>query len=409
MPYFASNAAHVDSPSAWLVVAAAFIVGFVVFGILYSFGAFLAPIAVEFAVGSAAVSALFSITGLIFYFAGPITGHLGDRFGPRPLVLLGALVLAAGLALTATIGSMWVGYVTYGIGVGVGCACAYTPSLAIIGGWFTHRRNAALGIAAAGTGCGMLALPPFTAMLIAQYGWRSACVILGGLCGMLLLIAALLVRAPPPNVAPVAGKFGQTVRSRAFLLLYFSWICATTALFVPFVFLPVFARQRGIEPVAASALLSVIGAMSIGGRLGMGWLGQWIGTMRLFKTAVFMMAASYLLWLFTDTYVGLLIFAASLGLGYGIRIALMPAVLIEYFGLVNLGALLGTFFTASGIAAFVGPLAAAAIMDQTGDFTWSIGFAAGLGALGFLALLPLKPAPLRPAPLKPASTQSGSA
>ena len=176
-------------------------------------------------------------------------------------------------------------------------------------------------------------------------------------------------------------------------MLYSSWVCATTALFVPFVFLPAFARRYGVDPVAASALLSVIGAMSIFGRAGMGPLGHWVGTLRLFRIAVFLMAASYLLWLSTTSYPGLLAFAAVLGLGYDIRIALMPAVLIEFFGLANLGALLGTFFTASGVAAFIGPLAAAAIVDHMGGFAWGIGFALALGSLGFIMLVPLHPAP----------------
>lgn len=382
--------ARPDTPIAWLVVLASFIVGFVVFGILYSFGAFFDSMIAEFDASRTAASAFFSITGLVFYFAGPFTGHLGDRVGPRPMILLGALILAAGLALTATIGQLWQGYLFYGIGVGIGCACAYTPSLAIIGGWFVRHRNAALGMAAAGTGCGTLALPPLAATLIAAHGWRTACVILAGICGLLLVLAALLVRRPPIAAVPIAGNLGKTLRSYRFLLLYVSWVCATTALFVPFVFLPAFARAQGADPVAASALLSVIGAMSIGGRLGMGALGQAFGTTRLFKTAVLIMAGSYLLWLFATSYAGLLLFAGVLGLGYGLRIALMPAVLIEFFGLANLGALLGTFFTASGVAAFAGPLAAAAIVDATGGYAGGVGFALILGTLGFLVLMPLR-------------------
>lgn len=382
-----------DSPRAWLVVAAAFIVGFVVFGILYSFGAFLEPMQATLGAGTAATSTLFSITSLAFYFAGPFTGHWGDRLGPRPMVALGALLLATGLAATALVGSLWLGYLTYGLGVGIGCACAYTPSLAIVGGWFTHNRNTALGIAAAGTGCGMLALPPLAAFLIAAQGWRTAFVILAMICGFLLLIAAALVRPPPLAASAPKGTLGAAVRSRPFLLLYTSWVCATTALFVPFVFLPSVARAQGMDPVAASALLSVIGVMSICGRLGMGALGQWIGTLRLFKIAVAMMAGSYLLWLASRGHAGLVVFAVVLGLGYGVRIALMPAVLIGFFGRANLGALLGTFFTASGIAAAIGPLAAAAIMDATGSHVWTIGFALALGALGFAALLPLRSPP----------------
>jgi MFS family permease len=375
------------------MVAAAFTVGFVVFGVLYSFGAFFAPMTEEFAASRSAASAFFAITGLIFYFAGPVTGHLGDRLGPRPMVGLGALLIGGGLSLTALSGDIRIGYLTYGIGVGVGCACAYTPSLAIVGGWFVRQRTAALGVAAAGTGCGTLVLPPLAAILIADYGWRAACVMLGGGCGLLLLAATAIVRPAPLATIQAPQPLGRSVRSIPFVLLYVSWVCATTALFVPFVFLPAFARQHGADPVAAAALLSLVGAMSVAGRLGIGVLAERFGTLRLFKAAVFMMAASYLLWLPFTGYGWLAVFAAVLGLGYGIRIALMPAVLIEFFGLARLGTLLGIFFTASGIAAFLGPMAAAAIIDRTGDYDWGIGFALAMGVLGLIALLPLRITP----------------
>ena len=112
MPLSAPPPGSVDSAQAWVIVAAAFIVGFVVFGILYSFGAFFQSMVAEFGASGTATSALFSITGLIFYFAGPFTGHLGDRFGPRPMIVLGALILATGLALTTAIDQLWVGYLT---------------------------------------------------------------------------------------------------------------------------------------------------------------------------------------------------------------------------------------------------------------------------------------------------------
>ena len=205
---------------------------------------------------------------------------------------------------------------------------------------------------------------------------------------MLLLMAAALVH-PSPVPATSTRGIGPVVRHRAFILLYVSWLLATTALFVPMVFLPGFARAHGVGPVAASSLVSVIGAIGIGGRVGMGALGQHIGVVRLFRVSVAIMAGSYLLWLIAGTYPVMVAFAVTLGIGYGLRIALMPAVLIEYFGLSNLGAVLGAFFTASGLSALFGPIVAAAIVDITGGFTGGILFALTMGVLGFLVLLPL--------------------
>src|SRR4051794_4337827 len=104
-----------DSPRAWTMTGVAFAVGFVVFGTMYSFGAFFAPMAAEFGASQAATSAFFAITGLVFYLAGSVAGPLGDRFGPAAMTGLGAAVMGGGLALTGLVGQIGVGYLTYGI------------------------------------------------------------------------------------------------------------------------------------------------------------------------------------------------------------------------------------------------------------------------------------------------------
>ena len=379
------------------MVLVAFMVGFVVFGTMYSFGAFFVPMTQEFQASRAAMSAFFSLTGLIFYLTGSLAGHLGDRFGPAVMAGLGAMVMGSGLGLSGFIGQMWQGYLTYGIGVGLGAACAYTPTLAILGGWFARQRNAALGIAAAGTGCGMLVLPPLCAAWIGQYGWRTTSMIVGGISAVLLALAAALVRPPPVAAASAARSLGGVLRSFEFRMLYASWVLATVALFVPMVFLPAYvsAHFPGVEPIfgiglddrtAGPALLSLLGGVSILGRLGMGPLGGKIGTARLFKASVLLMAASYLLWLLASSYVWLMVFAMALGLGYGLRISLMPAVLIDLFGVRNLGAILGAFYTASGVSAVLGPLLAGVVIDATQNDQAGILFALAAGTLGFAAV-----------------------
>ncbi len=379
------------SRTAWLTVAAAFIAGFVVFGVMYSFGAFFEPMAAEFHANRAATSAFFSITGLVFYMSGSLAGYLSDRYGPRVVVGAGAMIMGAGLMLTAFAKQIWLGYVSYGIGVGVGAACAYIPTLSIVGGWFDSRRTAALGIAAAGTGCGTLIVPPLAAALIQNYGWRVADLTFGVGCLFLLACCTLIATPPPIARGRVTGSVRQIVVSRAFLTLYVSWLCATTALVVPLVFLPAFAREHGAGPVAASALVALLGGTSVLGRVGIGVLANRIGTLRLFKLSVLIMGASYGLWLLSTAYGPLLVFAAVLGLGYGLRISLMPVVLIEIFGLGNLGAILGIFFTASGISALCGPILAGLIIDYTGSYQWGIVFALTMGALGFAVIVPLRP------------------
>jgi MFS family permease len=382
-----------DSARAWVVAGAAFVSGFVVFGVIYGFGVLIVPMTADLDAGTAGASALFSAAGLAFYMIGPIAGHLGDRFGPRIMVAFGAALLSLGLVTTALIDRLWIGYLTYGLLVGLGAAFAYLPTLAIVGGWFERHRATALGVAAAGTGCGMMVLPPLTAGLIERIGWRASVVAVGIVCGILLAGCAVAVRAPPAQPAGAAKALIRSLLSPAFVMMYLSWVLATIALFVAFIFLPPFAVDLGASQTAASALLSVIGAMSIMGRLGIGMVSDRLGIGGLFKTAVFVMAVSYVVWLLSTTYQGLLLFAMILGLGYGVRIALVPGMLIALFGLRNLGTMLGVFFTATGVASVLGPIAAGVIVDLSGGYEWGIVFALAMAGIGFLAILPVRIGP----------------
>ena len=87
-------------------------------------------------------------------------------------------------------------------------------------------------------------------------------------------------------------------------------------------------------------------------------------------------------------------FAVVLGTNYGSRIAAVPAVLIEFFGLENLGATLGLFFTATGVAALLGPSAAALLVEFGGGYTNAILFALATGLLGFVLMVPLRERPI---------------
>jgi len=383
-----------DTPRAWVMAAAASAVGFVVFGVVYSFGVFLAPLADGFGVGRPAVAGYYAIASLIWYCLGPVTGFLGDRFGPRALVAVGAAAMGGGLTLTAFIVDLRAGYLTYGVGVGLGAACAYVPTLANLGGWFERRRNAAFGLAAAGTGVGMLIVPPAAALLIEQAGWRAACIWLGAGSALLLVLCAATVSAPPRRGPdPSARRLADAVRSAPFVLTYVSWTLATTALFIPFVFLPQFAAAHGASPIAASALLSILGGASVVGRFGVGWLGDRFGPINLFKIATAGMATSYVLWLVRPDYSALVVFSVWLGVAYGVRIAVAPGVLIAFHGAGGLGALLGLFFTGTGVAAFAGPMAAGYVLDATEGYDWGIALALALGLAGLAAASPLRIAP----------------
>jgi MFS family permease len=244
-----------------LVVLSAFAASFVVFGVVYSFGVFLQPVAAEFHADPVQASGFFSITSLVYYAVGAFAGRAADRLGPRIVVTTGAPILGLGLCLTALGDNIWFGYVTFGLGVGIGGACCFVPTRAVVGHWFQKHRNAALGMAAAGTGAGTMVVPLVAAALIHDFGWRQTDLVFGAAAVAILLGCAALVRSPPPM--PSSSIIARSPRdlfwSRDFVLLYLSWLLATMALFVSLVFLPTFAREHGASEIAAAALLSLFG------------------------------------------------------------------------------------------------------------------------------------------------------
>lgn len=176
------------------------------------------------------------------------------------------------------------------------------------------------------------------------------------------------------------------------MLLYLSWVLATMALFLPFVFLSAFARNHGAAEVAAAALVSLIGGTSILGRVVLGPIGDRIGVLWLFKATVLLMAVSYAIWLPSSSYLGLSLFAVivMLGINYGSRIAVVPAVLIDLFGADSLGTTLGVFFTATGLAALIGSTLAGIAGTESGAYQGVVVFALTAGLLGFIAILPVR-------------------
>ncbi|HJY25539.1 MAG TPA: MFS transporter, partial [Actinomycetes bacterium] len=94
---------QVDSAEGWRNVGVAFTSMFVVFGVAYSFGAFFESMSDEFGAGSAATSAVFSLTAFCYYLLGLVSGRAMDRFGPKPLLVVAAVAMLVGLSLTAAV------------------------------------------------------------------------------------------------------------------------------------------------------------------------------------------------------------------------------------------------------------------------------------------------------------------
>ena len=382
-----------DSPRAWRMTAAAFVAMFASYGIAYSFGAFFKPMTAEFGAARSQTAVVFSLTVFVWSMSGSLAGHLADRYGPRIVVSIGAVVMAIGLISTGYIHQLWVGYITYSLGVGTGIAAAYVPMIAVVGGWFLKRRNSALGIAVAGIGCGTVTVAPLAAALIGRFGWRNTDIAFGIVGASILLACAAIVERPPVHVVPSQIKIGEAIRTPAFGLLYLNSFLSSLALFVPFVYLPAFAHDHGVSEVASATLVGMIGGASVAGRLGLGALADRIGVMFLLKVCYLVLTVSFAIWLAGNSYPVLVVFALVLGAGYGGFVALSPAVIAELFGIGRLGTMMGLLYTSGGVGALLGPPLAGMIIDWSGGYRWAIVYSLAGALASWLVLLPLKDKP----------------
>lgn len=357
---------RLDSAAGWVVALSASLATFAVFGVAYSFGVVLASVRDEFGIGTGLTSLLFAISTFIYFVLGVFTGRLGDRYGPRPVLLAGAVALGAGLWATSLSQQLWMAMATYVLGVGIGVACAYVPMVSVVGGWFERHRTAALGVSVAGIGLGQLVGAPSAGWLIERYGWRDTYQVLAVVATALLVLAAIGARRPPV-VAPQsdAPSLRRLVHNRRFVLLYLSMLLLSSSLFVPIIFINDYLEDLG-RP-GGQWLIGIIGLASLLGRLLLGALGTVLPLMRLYQFSFTIMGLSYLIWLFAgDNYTVLVMYTIVMGCSYGGFIALSPAVAAELFGLAGLGGVLGALYTAAGIGGLAGPPLAGLLIDGAG-------------------------------------------
>ncbi len=364
----------------WFVVAAAFAVTFVGFGCTYSFSAFIESLQRDFGASRGSVSLVFALAGFLYFGVGSISGPLADRFGSRRLALIGMILIGVGLAAASAAQSLLAVYAAYGLGIGLGVGCSYVPAVGVVPRWFARRRGFASGIASSGIGFGTLVVPPVASLLIAHIGWRETYVILAALAVIAGAGMALLIENDPrdrglgpdgdpphPPFAASAGAAGasirQALRSRQFLGLYAACLFCAFGVFVPFVHLVPYATDHGVSPASAALLVSAIGVGSALGRFFLGGLADRLGR-ELSLVAMFAgMALTLFAWALSSSLWPLAAFALVFGLFYGGWVALLPAVVMDYFGGRNVSGIIGILYTSAGFGTLIGPAAAGYAFD----------------------------------------------
>ena len=155
----------------YAIVAAASVILMAAFGTHYAFGVFFKPILNEFGWSRMLVSGAFSISWLFHGVSSMVMGRLNDRLGPRFVLTVSGIILAAGFLLSTGIDAVWKLYIFYGALVGIGSGGIFIPLVSTIARWFVLRRTIMTGVAVAGIGVGTLVVPLIASRLITIFNW----------------------------------------------------------------------------------------------------------------------------------------------------------------------------------------------------------------------------------------------
>ncbi len=390
------------------VVAASFVIQGISIGSMFAYGVLFAQFEAEFGWSRATISAASSITFLTMGVFGVLAGRLNDTIGPRLLLSVSAVSLGLGFALMSRMQAPWQLFVFYGLLVGIGLSTHDVVTLSTIARWFVRRRGAMSGLVKVGTGCGQVVIPLVAAALIASSGWRTACLTIGVSAGVLLMLAAQVMRRDPhgmglapDNVTPARGASGgapavaditlaRAIRARALWTLCIAQLTVFFCLVTVMVHIVPHGIDLGLSAPIAASVLSAIGGFSIVGRLVVGSAIDRIGGRHALMICFVVLLAS-LAWLQVAMAPWMLfVFAAVYGFAHGGFFTVMSPTVAELFGTASHGVLFGIVLFFGTLGGAIGPWVAGSSFDATGSYRTAFVTLAVLAAIGLTLVSSLK-------------------
>ena len=402
----------------WVIVATAFLEHVLAVELINSQGIFLKPVSAEFGWSGGATAGAFGLASIMTGLFVPVMGALTDRYGPRMMATAEGLLLALGLFCISQIGSLWQLYLFSGLFLGIGKSAGWGSVQPTIPRWFNARRGLAQGIVQSGGGLGTVLLPLLLTLLILSLGWRGAYMTAALFVAVLLISIAQVFRRYPQDMGllpdgraePVemAGKgpeplshhgpepgsgqgftLRQALATGALRRLFLIAIAASFSHQLVVFHLVPYATDRGISPVMAATLMSVLGTANMAGKLTMGPVSDRIGR-RTVIALCFGLEAAMLLWLIVAWGPwSLYLFAALFGFAYGGRMPMFPAITADLFGLGSLGVIYGLVGTSMSIGWGLGAFMGGYIFDimQSYDYAFLLAAMLLLGGIGLLITL----------------------
>jgi MFS family permease len=391
---------RMQSSYGWVIVAIGALMTCVAIGAMFSLAVFLPPMSAATGWSRAGISSAMTLNFLVMGVSGFGWGMFSDKYGARPAVISGSILLGLALVLASRSSSLLAFQLSYGVLVGFAAGAFFAPLIAAVTGWFETHRGLAVSLVSVGIGVAPATISPFAAWLVGHYDWRTAMMVIGLLSTAVLLPVAFFVRnasmAASPDgthADPSAGPAGMTLsrafRSPQFAVLAGTFFLCCAAHSGPIFHIMSYAIACGIPAMTAVTIYSVEGIAGLGGRLLLGVAADRMGVKKVLIAGLLVQALAIGSYLFVSELGEFYALAIVFGAAYGGVMPLYAVLAREYFGQQVMGGVLGAATMASSIGMALGPLGGGWLYDRFDVYDWlfigsfAIGIAAVLIALFF--------------------------
>ena len=378
----------------WRVVAVGFVLLLLMFGLRFSFGLYIKPMAESFSASRASISGSQSLYMVFYSLFALIAGRFADKYGPKRVLIGGSLFMGVGMLLASVITSLWQYYLAYGVLVAIGSGATYVPVAGAVSKFFAEKRNFALGITISGSGLGQYFIIPFMQQVVESKGWQTAffytalLMLIFGIGVPLILLkgrglpedVGINVQSGAEEKATVATSQGpgkrlapqpranytlrQAVATAPFWA-YFAMYFMICFVFdgVIFVHLIPYLTDVGFTGHSAAKALGYVGLIATVTMVLFSPLGDRFNK-RILLTALLGVHALFLLWLiYIRSEPMLWVFVLLYGIMMGAMWPLSVSVLSEIFGSASISGILGACTLGFGLSGLIAPWAAGYVFD----------------------------------------------
>ena len=372
-------------------------------GMRQSFGLLQPHMIRDIGITAADFSLAVALQNIVWGATQPFVGIWADKYGTRPVALLGVLIYIIGLVFLRFADATWM--VTMGVGFCVGIALSCTASNIAMN--ITARtvsatkRGAAMGAVSAIGSLGLSIASPMTQSLITNMNWQMAVVgFLGLACVMLpaAFIGTRTDRIEPDAVVGIPQSAKEAIVEalghkgyRVLAIAFF--VCGLQLVFIT-THLPAYLDICGIDPSVGSTTLALIGLFNVIGSYLFGWLGDRYSK-RMLLGGIYVLRSLALLMFFAvpPTPISTLVFGAAMGTLWLGVVPLVSGLIVHLFGLRFMATLSGIAFMSHQVGSFLGAWGGGYIFSAFGnyDLAWKLAVAIGLAAGFFQMTMNIQP------------------